>query len=64
MSPLRPGDCIAALDASNQAQRTGVVVEVVEGPDAYGKYTVKIECRDRRKGATGVRNYLVLWPLA
>lgn len=62
-APLRAGDTIAAVDATTQAQRTGVVVEVVGGPDAAGKYTVVIESRDRRKGATGTRTYTVLWPV-
>jgi hypothetical protein len=52
---------IAGVDAVNAAHRTGVVVEAGE-PDG-DRWRVVIECRDRRKGATGARRYTVLWPV-
>lgn len=59
--PLRTGDVVAGVDAGNGAQRTGVVVETGE-PDGE-RWRVVIETRDRRKGATGFRQYTVFWPV-
>jgi hypothetical protein len=62
--PLAPGDGIAGVDTTSATQRTGLVVEVLGGPDDHGKYEVVIETRDQRKGRAGeMRQYTVWWPV-
>jgi hypothetical protein len=52
------------VDTTSATQRTGLVVEVLGGPDDHGKYEVVIETRDQRKGRAGeMRQYTVWWPV-